>query len=834
MRYSEDVVNRGWWPLVLWLAACTAAAEAQVRLSGRVINENNAPLSGARLTVTPPGAPASTGRVVFTDLTGAFASELPGAGDYLVDVERDGYFALRGRRVTVSDAGGEAQFILNRLREEFEAIDVTAAPAVVDMETTGSSEAISGNQILNVPYPTTNDLRNALRILPGVTRDQRGGLHVHGGTDDQVLYTLNGFNVTDPLTGRFETRLSVESVQSVEVMSGRYSAEFGKGAAGALAVHTRSGDDKLRYSATNFFPGVENRKGLIIGNWTPRVNVSGPIRQGRAWFSDSFDVQYAKHVVEDLPESADRTSSWRFSNLLHTQFNLTASNILYAGLLTNHWIAPRSGLGALDPLETTIDRRARQWFFHIKDQVYLPRRALVEIGYAANRTFGREIPQGQETYLLLPEGNRGNHFVDAVRKSARDQVVVNAFLPSFSVLGGPQLKTGLDLDRVAYWQDVRRTAFAFFREDGVLARRTVFAGNGLLRRSNYEAALFLQDSWRLRPNLLVEAGARADWDRILGRWDASPRIGIAWSPPGLENTKLSGGFAQVFDASSLRLFTRPRDQHALTTYFFPDGRIGRGPAVSVFTIGGRPLARPRYHNWSAGIEQRWPANLYTRVEYLSRRGRRGFTYVNTLDPDLPPPAVFVEQFETSLFDALYDLSNQRRDVYDSVGITVRQTFRRQYEWLASYVRSRALSNSVVDLSVDDPLLLTSNVGPMPWDAPHRFLSWGYLPTFRPNWAVAYLAEWRTGHPFSIQSDDGHVLGDVNSRRFPTFFELNLHLERRFHFRGHRWAFRFGANNLTNRRNPDAVINNPSSSRFLQYLGGYGRSTNFRIRWLGRS
>ena len=100
--------------------------------------------------------------------------------------------------------------------------------------------------------------------------------------------------------------------------------------------------------------------------------------------------------------------------------------------------------------------------------------------------------------------------------------------------------------------------------------------------------------------------------------------------------------------------------------------------------------------------------------------------------------------------------------------------------------------------------------------------------------MAYLAEWRTGYPFSIQNDDGRLLGDVNSFRYPRYFEMNLHLERRFVFRGHRWAFRFGSNNITNRRNPDTVINNPSSYRFLTYLGGYGRSSNFRIQWLGRS
>jgi hypothetical protein len=70
-------------------------------------------------------------------------------------------------------------------------------------------------------------------------------------------------------------------------------------------------------------------------------------------------------------------------------------------------------------------------------------------------------------------------------------------------------------------------------------------------------------------------------------------------------------------------------------------------------------------------------------------------------------------------------------------------------------------------------------------------------------------------------------------RFPAFFELNLHLERRFFFRKHRWALRAGFNNITGRRNPNVVNNNLSSPNFLRYYGGQSRALNFRLRWLGR-
>lgn len=823
--------------LCLRLLACLLCAglmEAQTTasLSGQVINENNSPVPGGRVLLRSHAASPPVLPQVFTDLLGRFRLENVGTGEFLVTIEHEGYYAIRDKAVVLKEGINEVILTLVREREDYERIEVVAPAPAVDMDNASSPEVLSGKVIVDVPVPNTNDLRSSLRILPGVTRDNRGGLHIHGGSEDQVMYTLNGFNVTDPLTGRFETRLSVESVQTVEVASGNLAAEYGKGSAGTLTVNTRSGDDKLRYSATNFIPGIESSKGVYLGNWTPRVNFSGPVARGRAWFSDSADAQYVQNVVRDLPRGEDRTSAWRYSNFLTGQVNLTASQILHTGFLVNVFTAPRTGLSALEPMEATIDRRRRQYFFYVKDQIYLTSKALLEIGFATNRTFGREIPQGHGLYELTAYGRGGNYYVDAVRKSARDQITANGFLPAFERWGHHQVKAGLDLNRLNYWQDVRRTGYLNFSERGSLLRRTVFGGSGLLERSNYETALFLQDSWRVRPSLLLELGVRADWDQILQRWDAGPRLGFAWSPPGLESTKFFGGFARLFDATNLRIFTRPMDQYAMTTYFDDTGAVGRGPALSVFQIFNPRLHRPRYHNWSLGAERQWTASFSTRLEVLRRRGGDGFSYVNLVERKGAPPEL-TDVYPCPAIDAVYNLTNERTDAYDSVALSLRHNIRRQYEWMASYTWSQALSNTVVDINVDDPLIATDNRGRMPWDSPHRFLSWGYLPTFWKNWAVAYLVEARTGYPFNVMAEDGRLVGGPSSRRYPTYLELNLHLERQFAFAKYRWALRFGSNNITGRINPDAVNNIATSSRFLTYYGGTGRSFNFRIRWLGR-
>lgn len=824
------------WAGWIVLAAVPAVGTAQVRLSGRVIDETGVVVPRVLISLQqqlPSPQVANASWQAVSDQAGSFHFEAPAPGRYLLRAEREGFFLLENDPVDLDDGANEITIILQHQREIHESIEVSYSPVAIDLEQTATEETVTGNDIVFVPYPSSHSLQNAMRVMPGaVVQDGHGEPHFNGGAADQAYWTLDGFNATDPLTGRFNTGLSVEAARSLTLSSGRYSAEFGKGSAGTLAIQTGMGDDQFRYTATNFVPGIENRKGLIIGDWRPRVNVSGPVMKGRAWFFNSLSAEYSKHVVEELPKGQDRTTRYGFSNLLRGQVNLTSSNILSTGILLSASQAPRSGLSVLDPTETTVDLRARQAFFHVKDQHYFRRGLVLEFGYARNSTFGRDIPQGSDLYILTPQGRLGNYFADARRWSTRNQWLANAISPTFSLAGTHTLKGGADLNSLEYRQNTQRTGYERWGLQGTPLHRVMYAGSGAFRRTNTEFAWFLQDTWRPHPRLLLEAGVRQDWDRIVGDWAASPRFSINWSPPGWDDTKISGGYGIVYDATNLRTFTRHLDQHTLTTVFGSDGLPQEGPLVTLFEEEPRGLRAPRYENWSLGLEQRLPAGFFARVNYLRKRGRDGFTFANQVPKD---PAALTKQAAPlggAGFGAIFHPVNYRRDVYDAVEITVRKNFLKQYTWLGSYTRSRALSNSVLDISIDNPVRFSDNFGPMPWDAPHRFLSWSYFPLSE-KWALAYMLEWRAGYPFSIEDEQGSILGGVNSRRFPAFFELNVHLERRLDLFGYRWALRGGVNNLTDRLNPTLVNNVSTSPDFLQFFGGSSRGFVTRIRWLGK-
>jgi hypothetical protein len=314
--------------LILLVLAPTGVAEIAVR--GKVVDETSAPVGGARIRLL-----ANT-QDILTDATGAFYGQLPATGKYKIAAWRDGFFTLEEYPVEISSEH-EPVIVLNHKREIVESVRVTATPdSAVELERNHAAHSLSGMDILDVPFPQDRNLRNAFRLLPGVVQDRHGGLHFAGGAENQVLYTLDGFNVGDPISGTFEARLSVDAVRSVEYSSGYLSPETGKGSAGAVTIETKMGDDKLRYAATNFVPGFDLHKGLRMGALSPRFGLSGPIKRGRVWFTDTIDVQRFQTIVDELPKGQDTSDTLRGSNLARFQANLAPGNIFYGSFLTNY------------------------------------------------------------------------------------------------------------------------------------------------------------------------------------------------------------------------------------------------------------------------------------------------------------------------------------------------------------------------------------------------------------------------------------------------------------------------------------------------------------------
>jgi hypothetical protein len=144
---------------------------------------------------------------------------------------------------------------------------------------------------------------------------------------------------------------------------------------------------------------------------------------------------------------------------------------------------------------------------------------------------------------------------------------------------------------------------------------------------------------------------------------------------------------------------------------------------------------------------------------------------------------------------------------------------------------------VLDFNVDNPILSSQQSGPYPWDSPNRFLAWGLTPFFKLPLLhavdLAYSVEARSGFPFDVENSQQQLVEPPGSRRFPTWFSLNLHLEKRFHAFGFYWAIRGGFDNITDHKNALFVNGFIDSPEFLTFSGIDRRSFTTRIRFLGR-
>ena len=818
---------------VMFVAGNAANVQAQVRLIGQVTNDTNAPVAGARITAE--SITLSKTFEATSDPTGAFTMSLPEAGTYLLKIDREGFFIHSESAMMIPMVSGETSMelhvTLQTIHEIRSSVDVTAQPGIVDLDRTAPQTTLSSRTLFDIPFPNQNSLRSGLRMIPGVVQDSNGALHLFGGSESQAQYSFEGFEINDPLTGRFDARMSLESVQSVDVTA-QSGAESGRGEAGSMAIHARTGGDQLKFSATNVFPGIDTGRGVTVGSWTPRGDLSGPRWKGKAWFFNTTELQYVNTLIPELPAGQDRSTAWRANSLLHNQANLTSHNIAFVGFLFNYFAAPRSGLTSLDPRETTLNRRSNQWFGYVKDQQLFSRGSLLEVGFASSRTFSREVPQGDLPYVVTPSGRLGNNFINARRVGERQQALTNYYFPVFQFLGVHQFKAGADAVRLDYSQKILRSQIDYVGLDGNTFRQVNFLGSGLLSKANYESSSYIQDAWNLRERVTVELGLRMDHDEILGHWNVSPRVGFAWSPPKWGGTRISGGVATIFNPTDLRLFTRPLDQYTISTLFNPDGSVASAPLASIYTAGSG-VETPRATTWNLGAQRQFPKSIEGKIQLLRRRSTCGFSYVNGLEAGGALPVTLNLTGIPNQLGAAYVLTNQREDTYDSVEVALRQQLKGRYEWMMSYTRSRALSNAVLERSLDQPLMVANNTGALPWEAPNHLVSWAYVPIPLKNWAIAYLLDWPSGVPFSVQDQFGQLVGAVDDHRFHQFFELNFFVERQLVIRNYRLAVRAGFNNITGHSNPNVVDNVVGGPTYLQEYGGQRRALNFRLRLLGK-
>jgi hypothetical protein len=213
-----------------------------------------------------------------------------------------------------------------------------------------------------------------------------------------------------------------------------------------------------------------------------------------------------------------------------------------------------------------------------------------------------------------------------------------------------------------------------------------------------------------------------------------------------------------------------------------------------------------------------------RFDYEQRKTHRDF-FVQPVQSSIPALAAL-------------QLLNSGRQSYREFQWTLRWRATERTTLFASYVRSRARGelNSFGQFfdNFPNPVIRPSELGPLPYDAPNRFLSWGSvgLPWKLEFWPVLDV---HTGFPFSKVDNDLNFVGSRNrGGRFPTFGSFDFQLVRPFklHLFGHRPEMRAGIKvfNVTNHFNPRDVQQNIFSPDFGAFFNGVGRKFRAKLEF----
>lgn len=797
--------------LLLWLTLA-ASAQQTAKIDVTVTNQNAALLPGSIVTVLRAGQPIAAAE---TDFSGKAVFSLA-PGTYVLQTEKKGFYTAKSDSMTVT--AGQATSVQVRLQQyqQFsEQVEVLGQPSPIDVQQTTSTQQITGDEIIGIPYPTTRDYRNVLPFIPGVIQDFFGQPHIAGGQTLQTQAYLDGFEMSQPAAGALIMRVSPDSIKQIQVDTSRYSAQYGKGSAGTLTLDTQSGDNKFRFSFVDFIPTVQNEKGLNFNNWTPRGSFSGPIIKDQLWFYVSHEGEDDLNIVKQQPSGADTNFVWRTDDLIKFQFNPTPRNTVTVFGLFNTLDSDHNGISAFVPAATSVDTQQSDFITGVKDEFLLTRNSVLDLGFGVQRFHGSDQPLSTAPFVITPTAESGGFFEFDDARSSRTQGFANLFLPPVHWHGRHEFRVGIEGDELHDSELFNRNTATTVDSNNVLTRQTTFQNVPRFNQGLTEASAYIQDRWNVSDRFVAEAGMRFDHDSFVRDVLPSPRLAGAFMLQKSSETKISAGVGTYYDRTSLDLVTRPL-QGARTDFFFnPNGMLEQPPIPTSFVVNRQGLQAPRFLNWSATLERKLPWKIYGRVDYMIRTGTHGFVF----NP--------MGQTETFL------LTNDRQDRYRAVSATVRKELKPGYQLFLSYTRSAAHTNATQDFSVDFLEFGPQVAGPQFFDAPNQLVSWGWFPTGLWKLDFAYSLIWRTGFPFLAVNNQEVLVPSAGFFRFPNFVTLNPAIERKLTFHHYLLAVRLGINNITNNQNPSSVINNIQSPAFGTFFGFGHRTLNARIRVLGR-
>src|ERR1043166_5470323 len=677
--------------VLFWSASTPAAQQSLATLRGQVADELGGVIIGATVTATDA---AGVSKTATTADRGRYVFTAPPPGRYTVRVAQAGFAPYENAAVEVQPGRTEPLNIVLSVAIEQEQVTVTAeAPVSTEPEQNAGALVLRGADLDSLP-DDPDDLSEALQALAGPLSgsDEAAQIFVDGFTGGRLppKESIREIRINrNPFSAEYDRlgygRIEIFTKPGTDKFRGQVFFNFN--------------NDKLNSRsplAPTRAPYLSRRYG---------GNISGPISAKKASFFLDFerrdidDNAFVQAVILDPslnPVAFDQTlvrptRQTTFSPRLDYQPNQT--NTLVARYTFERRTNQNGDVGGFNLPSLAFNSETTQQTVQATETAVIHKKIINETRFQYERD--RTNQQGstltptinvQEAFVgggaqiglsfsnaddfelqNFTSWTAGNHSLKAGARLRYDRlrdVSQRNFAGTFTFAGGfaPQLDANNQivadangnpvLIQITSIERYRRTLF--FQQQGLTPSQVRALGGGPTQFSisagNPEADVtyadfdpFIQDDWRLRPNLTISAGLRYEvQNNIHSNLNFAPRLAFAWSPaadPRNQKTVVRGGFGIFYSRFGQNLtlqatrFNGANQQQFVVTSATPGGQsaLDLFPNVptladlSVFQIRqtvrqvAPNLEAPYTMQTAFSVDQKLPHNLTLSVSYIAAR-----------------------------------------------------------------------------------------------------------------------------------------------------------------------------------------------------------------------
>jgi hypothetical protein len=235
---------------VLIVSSAAAQMTATGKITGKVVDEQGAPLPGVAVEGESPRLVGKA--MAVTDETGSFRLFALPSGTYVVTFTLQGFQPLKRDGIVLQL---EQTITLNATLKQstlVETVTVVGQSPLIDVKSTVKGSTMTKEVFMQLPR--NRDFNGLLSTVPGVQyEDKQGGLGVDGASGSENMWYIDGTNITHQRTGTQTQGMVMEQVEEVKVTASGYAAEFGGSMGGVVNVISRSGGNEFHGDLYGYF-----------------------------------------------------------------------------------------------------------------------------------------------------------------------------------------------------------------------------------------------------------------------------------------------------------------------------------------------------------------------------------------------------------------------------------------------------------------------------------------------------------------------------------------------------------------------------------------------------